>query len=198
MKLDSSYKTLEKHFYEKPTIAVAQALLGCLLINQTEEGITSGFVVETEAYIGPNDKAAHSFNNRRTKRTEVMFGEAGHVYTYVMHTHCLLNVVTGEIGKPEAVLIRALEPYSDVDLMIKKRGNMNLKNLTSGPGKLTKALDVGMEAYGRPMFKSPLFLAEGFKPKEISSGKRIGIGNAGDAKEYPWRFWVTGNKFVSR
>ncbi|MDF0725856.1 DNA-3-methyladenine glycosylase [Cytobacillus sp. S13-E01] len=196
--MDITYKPLQADFFKKPTLQLAKALLGCLLVKVTDEGISSGYVVETEAYMGPEDRAAHSFGNRRTKRTEVMFGEAGQIYTYSMHTHCLVNVVSGGIGKPEAVLIRALEPLTSIDLMLKRRGVLDVKNLTNGPGKLTKALGITMEDYGNPIYKPPLFLAEGSKPTSISSGPRIGIDNSGEAKNYPWRFWVTGNKNISR
>ncbi|WP_370670957.1 DNA-3-methyladenine glycosylase [Bacillus badius] len=189
---------VDKSFFQQPTLQLAEALLGCLLVKETEEGTAAGFIVETEAYRGPMDRAAHSFNNRRTKRTEIMFHEAGRVYTYVMHTHCLVNVVSAEIGIPEAVLIRAVEPYEGVDLMIERRGGTSLKNLTSGPGKLTKALGITMEDYGRCFDEPPLYIVRGFTPKDISAGPRIGIDNSGEAKEYPWRFWVTGNAFVSR
>ncbi len=94
---------LNKSFYNQPTLQLAQSLLGKLLLKETDAGLASGFIVETEAYLGPDDRAAHSFNNKRTKRTEIMFGEAGHAYTHTMHTHCLINVVTGGIGHPEAV-----------------------------------------------------------------------------------------------
>lgn len=198
MKTDITYKPLQADFFKKPTLDLAQALLGCLLVKVTDEGISSGYVVETEAYMGPEDRAAHSFGNRRTKRTEVMFGEAGYIYTYSMHTHCLVNVVSGEIDKPEAVLIRAVEPLTSIDLMHRRRGVLDVKNLTNGPGKLTKALGITMEDYGNPFHKPPLFIAEGFKPTAISSGPRIGIENSGEAKDYPWRFWITGNQYVSR
>lgn len=189
---------LKRDFFTKPTLQLAQALLGCLLVKESEEGMTSGFIVETEAYIGPHDRAAHSYGNRRTKRTEIMFGEAGYAYTYQMHTHTLVNVVSGEIDKPEAVLIRAIEPYSGIDLMYERRQVEQVKNLTNGPGKLTKAMGISMDDYGRPLFKRPIYIAEGFLPESISKGPRIGIDNTGKAKDYPWRFWVTGNLFVSR
>ncbi|HWO98233.1 MAG TPA: DNA-3-methyladenine glycosylase [Bacillus sp. (in: firmicutes)] len=190
---------LVKDFFHQPTLELAKSLLGCLLIKETKEGITSGFIVETEAYIGPGDRAAHSYGNRRTKRTEVMFGEAGYTYTYVMHTHCLVNVVSGEMEKPEAVLIRALEPFSGQALMAQRRNRISDKrNWTNGPGKLTKAMGITMEDYGRPLFIPPLFLAKGVEPENISEGKRIGIDNSGEAKDYPWRFWITGNEFVSK
>ena len=185
-------------FFQKPTIELAKALLGCLLVKETEEGITSGYIVETEAYMGPEDRAAHSFGNRRTKRTEIMFGDAGYVYTYQMHTHTLVNVVSGPIEIPQAVLIRAVEPHSGLDLMHQRRGIENIKNLTNGPGKLTKALGITMEDYGHSFSKPPLFIAPGRTPTDISVGPRIGIENTGEAKDYPLRFYITGNPFVSR
>jgi DNA-3-methyladenine glycosylase len=95
-------------FFQQPTLELAKNLLGCLLVKETKEGIASGYIVETEAYIGPGDRASHSFGNRRTKRTEIMFGEAGYVYTFVTHTHTLVNVVSGPVEQPEGILIRPL------------------------------------------------------------------------------------------
>ena len=189
---------LAEKFYQQPTIDLAKALIGCLLIKETEEGITSGFIVETEAYMGPHDRAAHSFNNRRTKRTEIMYGKAGLVYTYSMHTHCLINIVCSGVDEPHAVLIRALEPHEGVELMFKRRPVDKEKNLTNGPGKLTKAMGITMEDYGRTLLAPPLYIAQGISPEEIMEGKRIGIENTGEAREYPWRFWVKGNPYVSR
>lgn len=189
---------LPQEFYEQPTLELAKALLGCLLVKETIEGMAAGYIVETEAYIGPGDRAAHSFNNKRTARTEVMFHRSGLAYTYLMHTHCLFNVVSGGEEKPEAVLIRALEPFSGIGLMKKRRGLEDLKKLTNGPGKLTKSLGITMEDYGCSLALPPLYISKGFSPESISAGKRIGIDNSGEAREYPWRFWVTNNKFVSR
>ncbi|MED1204389.1 DNA-3-methyladenine glycosylase [Heyndrickxia acidicola] len=189
---------LPKEFYQQPTLELAQSLLGCLLIHQTQEGVLSGYIVETEAYRGPMDRAAHSFGNRRTKRTEIMFSEAGLVYTYTMHTHCLLNIVSAGIDEPEAVLIRAVEPFTGIDEMYKRRKVPVEKNLTNGPGKLTKALGIQMSDYGHPIYEPPLYIAKGNTPAAISAGPRIGIDNTGEAREYPWRYWVTGNRFVSR
>lgn len=194
----NSCKPVGEAFFKQPTLTLARNLLGCLLVKETDEGRASGFIVETEAYRGPLDRAAHSYNNRRTKRTEIMFAEAGHVYTYLMHTHCLVNVVSGEVNVPEAVLIRAVEPHEGLDLMIERRGDTPLKNLTSGPGKLTKALGIHMEDYGRRFDKPPIYITPGYAPDEILTGPRIGIPNSGEAKEYPWRFWVKGNPYVSK
>ncbi|RFB13424.1 DNA-3-methyladenine glycosylase [Bacillus sp. HNG] len=189
---------LDESFFQQPTLELAKALLGCKLVKHSNQGIASGYIVETEAYKGPEDRAAHSYQNRRTKRTEVMFGKSGYVYTYQMHTHCLVNVVCNEIDKPEAILIRAVEPVDGIDLMYERRGQMPAKNLTNGPGKLTKALGITMEDYGRPFFEPPIYIAKGYSPENISTGPRIGIENTGEAKEYPWRFWVTDNLYVSR
>jgi DNA-3-methyladenine glycosylase len=188
---------LSPEFYYKPTLELAKSLLGCLLVKETVEGIASGYIVETEAYRGPLDRAAHSFGNRRTKRTEVMFGEAGFVYTYQMHTHTLVNVVSGPIETPEAILIRAVEPLNGLDLMFKRRSMDNTKNLTNGPGKLTKALGITMADYGHSFTKPPLFIAQGITPEDISISPRIGIEKTGEAKDYPWRYFITGNPFVS-
>lgn len=190
---------LNESFYKKPTLELARALLGKLLVKETDAGVASGWIVETEAYIGPGDRAAHSFGNRRTPRTEIMFWEPGYVYTYVMHTHCLVNVVSGDAGMPEAVLIRAVEPHTGIELMYERRGHdKKEKDLTNGPGKLTKALGIEKADYGRRFFERPLFIAEGTEPELILSGPRIGIDNSGEARDYPWRFWVSGNRFVSR
>ncbi|WP_078543308.1 DNA-3-methyladenine glycosylase [Litchfieldia alkalitelluris] len=193
------YQPLDPTFYQQSTLELAQSLIGKLLVKETMQGEASGWIVETEAYLGAVDRAAHSFENRRTKRTEVMFGPSGYVYTYVMHTHCLVNVVSGKEGSPEAVLIRAVEPYTGIDLMYERRGmNKRERELTSGPGKLTKALGIVKEDYGRPIFERPLYIAEGRNVEEIEAGKRIGIDNSGEAKDYPWRFWEKGNRFVSK
>ncbi|MEH7084190.1 DNA-3-methyladenine glycosylase [Neobacillus drentensis] len=185
-------------FYCLPTLELAKALLGCLLVKETKEGMSAGYIVETEAYIGPSDRAAHSYNNRRTRRTEVMFQRSGLVYTYLMHTHCLFNVVSGGEDHPAAVLVRALEPKFGLELMKKRRGKEDLPSLTNGPGKLTKSLGITMEDYGHPLTLPPLFISKGIRPESISAGKRIGIDKTGEARDYPWRFWVTNNQYVSR
>lgn len=194
-------KPLAKEFYQQPTLDLAKALLGCLLIKETPEGIASGIIVETEAYLGPDDRAAHSFGNRRTKRTEVMFGEPGITYTYSLHTHCLFDVVSGEVGCPNAVLVRGVEPYSGHELMAARRPKAkNQYQWTNGPGKLTKALGITMSDYGHSLDESPLWIAEGkhIDHQLIVSGPRVGIDNSGEAVNYPWRFWVKENKYVSR
>lgn len=196
-----SFQPIDLSFFQQPTLELARALLGMLLVKETEQGIASGWIVETEAYIGPEDRAAHSYGNRRTRRTEVMFGPPGYVYTYVMHTHCLVNVVSGNVGHPEAILIRAVEPFMGIELMYERRGKVKREqDLTNGPGKLTKALGIDQQDYGKPFFDHPLFISKGkpIETKAISAGPRIGIPNSGEAKDYPWRFWISGNRFISK
>jgi len=192
------FQPLNPTFYDQPTLQLAESLLGQILVKVTEKGTSSGAIVETEAYLGEEDQAAHSYKKRRTKRTAIMFQAPGHAYIYQMHTHRLVNVVSGEEGNPQAVLIRAVEPLTGIELMKKRRPVDKMTNLTSGPGKLTKALGITMEDYGRKLFEPPLFIAKGKPMEEISRGTRIGIDNSGEARDYPYRFWVKGNPYVSR
>lgn len=198
MNSDINLEPLSPSFYQQPTLELAEDLLGHILVNEIEEGICAGVIVETEAYLGEMDQAAHSYKKRRTKRTEVMFDTPGHVYVYQMHTHHLINVVSGEEGNPQAILIRAVEPLIGLEVMKERRPVTKLTNLTSGPGKLTKAFGITKDDYGRTFFNPPLYIAKGKKPEYTVTGKRIGIDNAGEARDYPYRFWVKDNPYVSR
>lgn len=193
------YEPIEKSFFEAPGLELAKQLLGQYIVHEQPEGQLVAKIVETEAYQGPDDRAAHSFGNRRTKRTEIMFGHAGLVYTYQMHTHTLINVVAGPVGVPHAILIRAVEPVQGLDIMQTNRGK-HLKKVdwTNGPGKLTKALGITMDYYGHHWAHQPLFIAKGEKVDNIIAGPRVGIGNSGEAVHYPWRFYEEGNPFVSK
>ena len=193
------YKPVNKSFFEAPGLELAKQLLGQYIVHEQPSGLLVGRIVETEAYQGPEDQAAHSFNNRKTKRTEIMFGDPGLVYTYQMHTHTLINVVAGPVGTPHAILIRAVEPVHGHEVMRKNRGeHMKEIDWTNGPGKLTKAMNISMEYYGHHWSHEPLFIAEGVKVKEIVAGPRVGIGNSGEAVHYPWRFYEKDNPFVSK
>lgn len=196
----SELECLSDSFYQAPTLELAKKLLGCILVKETSQGTAAGMIVETEAYIGPDDKASHSYLNRRTKRTEAMFSQTGTTYMYSMHTHNLFNVVSGKINQPEAILIRAVEPVYNVALIRSRRPNITKdKQLTNGPGKLTKALSITMDDYGHQLTQAPLWIAKSVTSiSSIQTGPRIGIDNAGEARDYPWRFWISENLFVSR
>lgn len=193
------YKPIQSSFFDQPTLELAKNLLGQYIVHEQYSGPLVARIVETEAYMGPDDKAAHSYKNQRTKRTKIMFEEAGHVYTYQMHTHTLINVVAGSVGIPHAVLIRAVEPMVGIQQMQKNRGeHITEKNLTNGPGKLTKALEITMKYYGHHWSQKPLYIAEGKSVDNIEHGPRVGIQNSGEAATYPWRFYEKENPYVSR
>lgn len=184
--------TLDEAFFEIPTLQLCLQLLGKEL---THDGV-GGYIVEVEAYIGPGDKAAHTFGGRRTARTEVMFGRPGKAYVYTIHRHHCLNVVSGREGDPEAILVRALEPTKGVNRMIERRGRTN--DLTNGPGRLCEALAITRDQYGWDLLQSPLRISAGIAVRKVAVGTRIGIDNTGEARDYPWRFWIDGNAHVSR
>ena len=191
-------KPLDKSYYQAPCLELAQQLLGCYLVHEISNQKLVGRIVETEAYQGPEDRAAHSYGNRRTKRTEIMFNEAGLVYTYQMHTHTLLNIVAGSAGTPHAVLIRAIEPVHGIEQMRLNRGIIiNDIEITNGPGKLTEAFEITMNYYRHDISQKPLYITEGTS-KAIATSPRVGIRNTGEAAEYPWRFYEKDNRYVSK
>jgi DNA-3-methyladenine glycosylase len=190
---------LPRAFYERETLTVARELLGHVLVRETSEGITRGVIVETEAYLGERDDAAHSYRGK-SDRVRVQYGLSGCAYIYMIYgMHYCLNITSGPPGVPEVVLIRALEPLSGVDLMIKRRGTDKLKNLCSGPGKLCRAFDIGRELYGTDLCREgALYLEFGNIPAKTSSSKRINIDYAVLTRDMPWRFTIPGNSFVSK
>ncbi len=193
---------LPRAFYLRDTLDVAKDLLGRELIHVRPEGVSSGIIVEAEAYIGPDDAAAHSRGGIRTPRTEAMYAVGGTAYTFLVYgMHVCFNVVTGGVDRPEAVLIRALEPRRGLALMARRRGEkIRGKALSNGPGKLCRALGIGMENYGDDLCGGRLFLSNGDGPLSAErrvASRRVNIDYAGEAREYPWRFYIDGNPFVS-
>jgi len=180
------------------TEEVAKQLLGLKLISETPKGITSGWIVETEAYLGSIDRAAHTYKYRKTPRVKAMYDQAGTIYLYSMRGHILLNIVTKEVGNPEAVLIRGIQPDRGFELMKKRRGQKGY-NLTNGPGKLSQAMGITMAEYGRSITKPPLYIDFSIqrKPKTILTTPRIGIPNKKEWTKAPLRFIVEGNPYVS-
>jgi len=194
---------LDREFFtRKNTLRVARDLLGKLLVVPTPDGRrVSGMIVETEAYLGELDKGAHSYGGRRTARNEIMYGEGGHVYVFFVYgMYYQLNFVTGRTDHPHAILVRGVEPVEGIEIMRERRGPMKDTNLTSGPGKLSIALGVTGELNGEDLMGERIWVEDyrDLKKGEISSGPRVGIDYAEEFVEMPWRFWVTGNKFVSR
>ena len=192
-----------REFYERTdTLAVARDLLGKLLVVPDERGRrVSGMIVELEAYMGVTDKAAHSYGGRRTARNEVTYGPGGHAYVFFIYgMYYQLNFVLGPEEHAHVVLIRAVEPVEGIDVMHSRRGEMKDKNLTSGPGKLCIAYAIDRTLNGAGLCGDRIWVEDhrSFSPEEVSVGKRIGIDYAEEDAENPWRFWVTGNQFVSK
>ena len=190
-------RILSHSFFERRTLAVAQALLGCYLVHDTPSGRIVGKIVETEAYLH-DDPASHSFRGE-TKRNQSMFSKAGTSYVYFTYGmyHCF-NVVTNKEGVGEAVLVRALEPIEGIAHMQKKRDVAVVSKLCNGPAKLVIALGIGREHNGIDLLspQSNLKLMQGKnKPSEIIATKRICISTG---TELPHRFYLKGSEFVSR
>lgn len=194
---------LDRQFYLRPnTRKIARDLLGKLLVVPDENGNrVSGMIVETEAYLGVTDRAAHSYGGRRTARNEITYAAGGHAYVFFVYgMYYQLNVVCGEIDTPQVVLIRAIEPVEGIEIMRDRRGEMKDKNLTSGPGKLCIAFNIDQNLNGDDLLGNRIWLEEykSCKKREIAIGKRIGIDYAGEDAEKPWRFWVEENNYVSK
>lgn len=202
-------KKLSREFYNKDSIDIAKQLLGKYLVHLIDGEEIICKIVETEAYMGPSDKAAHSYNNKRTKRTEIMFGQCGFAYVFSIYgMYFCLNVVTREVNIPQAVLIRAAEPIKGLEQMAKIRYNKPLsdcnkkeiKNLASGPGKLCKALKITKENNGIDLCGNVLYIAKALDKEDfqIVATPRINISYAQEAIDYPWRFYIKDNEYVSK
>jgi DNA-3-methyladenine glycosylase len=184
---------LDRDFYGRPVLEVAPDLIGCLL----HHGPTAGVIVETEAY-HESEAACHAYVGL-TKRTSTLFGRPGVAYVYRSYgIHSLLNAVCDDEGVGAAVLIRALEPVSGLELMGERRGVAGERMLCSGPGKLTIALDIGLSLNQSDLIDGPIGISERpyeWRGAEILADRRIGITKAADL---PWRFTAAGSRYVSR
>jgi DNA-3-methyladenine glycosylase len=192
---------LTPEFFLQDTIEIAQKLIGKLLIRHLNGQELSGRIVETEAYLGGQDPAAHSFGNRRTDRTETMYQAGGRAYVYFVYgLHYCVNVVTQKAGVPEAVLIRALEPINGIEEMKRRRGVQKILALTNGPAKLCQALAIDRSLNGTNLMDSQLEIADdGFQVRDsqIVTATRVGVDYAGDAAHWPLRFYFRDSPFTS-
>jgi len=181
------------------TITIAQELLGKKLLINKDNIWIGGYIVETEAYLGPDDQACHSYNWKRTPKVEAMYQTGGTIYVYTMHGHNMLNIVTKAAGIPEAILIRGLQPVDEIEIMLTQRGGPGFE-LTNGPGKLCKAMGITRELNGLMLDDGKLIIDEHNSaiPKEIITTARIGIPNKGEWTNASLRFYVAGNPYVSR
>lgn len=200
--LNASAK-LDASFYNRTNVLqVAEELLGKILVTHFDHKLTAARIVETEAYNGIADKASHAWNNRRTARTEIMFGEGGTAYVYLCYgIHHLFNVVTNAKNIPHAVLIRAAEPVYGFDTMLMRTGKLHIDNtLTKGPGNVSKALGISTAHTGLSLLGSKIFIAaDGYTAYKdiVSTSVRIGVDYAAEDALLPYRFYIKGNAFVS-
>lgn len=191
-------------FYQNDDVnALALQLLGKRLFTRLNGVVTGGIIVETEAYKGIEDKASHAYGGRFTDRTKVMYENGGLSYVYLCYgIHHLFNVVTGPEKTPHAVLIRGLEPLTGLELMMERRGMSVLKpNITAGPGALSKALGIDRLLNAKDLSGEEIWIEDalpGWKLGEVVAGPRIGVDYAADHALLPWRYYLKGNKYVSK
>jgi len=193
---------LPREFYLGDTVAIARALLGCVLWRKRGRELLAARIVECEAYLGANDSASHARRGLRSARNESMYLEGGHAYVYFTYgMHWCLNVVTQEADTAEAVLLRAAQPLRGVESMRKRRTKAKRDvDLMNGPGKLCQALDVDRALDGEPLDGNKLWLTGrdiDVPDDEIAVSARIGVDNSGEAALWPLRFFLRGNPFVS-
>jgi DNA-3-methyladenine glycosylase len=196
-------KKLPIQFYRSTdVIETAQKLLGKIIVTNFNGQLTSARITETEAYVAITDKASHSYSGRRTERNEHMYGSAGIAYVYICYgMHHLFNVVTNKKDVPDAVLIRAAEPLMGIDIMLQRTGKIKLDNtLTKGPGNMSRALGITKQQSGIKLCSTEICIYDdGCIVDAAITGvsKRIGIDGAGTAVDYPYRFYIKGNRYVS-
>lgn len=200
---------LNKDFYKQGALTLAKELLGKVIVRTVDNVTLKARIVETEAYIGEIDKASHAYNGKRTERTEPLFREGGIAYVYFIYgKYYCFNVISGIENKGEGVLIRALEPLNEFDYLAQKRFDEDYnqlteakkKALTNGPSKLCIAYSIDKsENYMKLYEKGDLYIEEGEKEDfEVVETARIGIDYAEEAIDFPWRFYIKGNKYISK
>ena len=195
-------KLLAVFFECNDVVKIAKELLGKIIETNIDGVITSGRIVETEAYVANSDKASHSYKGKRTKRNEAMYGAAGTVYVYICYgIHYMLNVVTNSVNVPDAILIRAVEPINGIEEMLVRTGKKSFDNtLTKGPGNVAKALGINKNFSGFLLgaeeiniYNDGMIIME----NQIGISKRIGVDSAAEDAVLPYRFYLKANKFVS-
>lgn len=201
---------LSRDFYNIDARDLSRKLLGKIMVREVDGKVLKARIVETEAYIGAIDKASHAYNNRRTARTEIMYEEGGHAYVYLIYGlyHCV-NATADRKDYAAASLIRGVEPLNEFDYIAQKRFHKNyneltkaqIKNLTNGPSKLCMALSITKEQNKCELFnkKGGFYIEDSdYTDFEIVETTRIGIDYAEEAIDYPWRYYIKGNNFVSK
>jgi len=190
------------YFQENDVVWLARDLIGKKLCTTVNDRFTSGIITETEAYNGRTDKACHAHLNKRTQRTEIMYQPGGVAYVYLCYgIHNLFNIITNHGNYADAVLIRAVEPLEGIDTMLERRNMQKVaKNLSAGPGNMSKAMGIDRSHYGESLDADLIWLEKHQSPKdeEITVSTRIGVDYAGEDALLPWRFYLNTSKYVSK
>lgn len=197
MKLKFSY------YQNEDVLFLAKDLLGKVLFTQIGGQVTAGIIVETEAYFGVQDKASHAYGGRRTNRTETMYYHGGVSYVYLCYgIHHLFNIVCSGEDQPHAVLIRAIEPLVGKEIMeARRKMPAERAAISSGPGSAAKALGIDMSFNKKELTGDEIWVEDHgirYAPEQITDTTRVGVDYAGDHALLPWRFFVKGNKYVSK
>ena len=209
MEIKGRGKIIERDFYKGNTLEVAKNILGNFLVREVDNKKIISKIVEVEAYIGSIDKACHGYNYKKTERTKPLYEEGGVTYVYLIYgMYNCFNIVSGKRGEPEAILLRAIEPINELDYISNNRFKKDFKelnkkeriNLTNGPGKLCKALNIDRKDNLKELNdKGNIYLEVNLEDNiEIVESKRIGIDYAEEAKDFLWRFYIKNNPYVSQ
>ena len=194
---------LPADFYQREDVLlISRELLGKVLCTNFHGKLTSGIIVETEAYAGVTDKASHAYGGRRTKRTETMYAKGGSAYVYLCYgIHHLFNIVTNKENIPHAVLIRAIQPRDGIEIMLQRRNKKKVDHsLTAGPGSLTRALGITVKDLGTLLMDNLIWLEDqniNYTNQDILATPRVGIQYAGKDAQNPWRFQIENSPWVS-
>lgn len=191
------------YYLNQDVIFLAKDLLGKVLFTKINDEVTAGIIVETEAYFGVQDKASHAYGNRRTGRTEVLYNEGGVSYVYLCYgIHYLFNIVTGVKDDPHAVLVRGIEPLVGKEIMeVRRKMPFTKAAISAGPGSAAKALGIDRSFNNKDLTGEEIWIEDHgirYHDEEIAAGPRIGVAYAQEDAFLPWRFFVKGNKYVSK
>ena len=194
---------LPADFYQREDVLlISRELLGKVLCTNFHGKLTSGIIVETEAYAGVTDKASHAYCGRRTKRTETMYAKGGSAYVYLCYgIHHLFNIVTNKENIPHAILIRAIQPQDGIEIMLQRRNKKKVdQSFTAGPGSLTRALGITVKNSGTLLMDNLIWLEDqniNYTNQDILATPRVGVQYAGKDAQNPWRFQVENSPWVS-
>ncbi|RLJ74823.1 DNA-3-methyladenine glycosylase [Pedobacter alluvionis] len=196
-------KLKPEYYLNEDVVGLAKDLLGKVLYTKIGDEITAGIIVETEAYFGIKDKASHAYGGRRTNRTETMYGAGGIAYVYLCYgMHHLFNVVTSIENDPHAVLIRGIEPLIGIEIIEERRNMPHTKGaISAGPGSAAKALGIDKAFNAKNLSGGDIWIEDHgvkYNEEDIAATPRVGIAYAKEHALLPWRFFLKGNKYVSK